>query len=82
MTMLRRILSRRVSVEAVLEVLMWLAIPYLVIGLAWAFFDAEQVRLIDTALRTRLPAGSKIGAVVLTALNWPARLFGIELCTA
>lgn len=80
MTFLRRILSRRVSVEAMLETLMWLAIPYLLIGLVWAFFDAEQVQLIDTALRARLPAGSDIGAFVLTALNWPARLFGIEPC--
>ncbi|HEX2214177.1 MAG TPA: hypothetical protein VHH12_12175 [Mycobacterium sp.] len=80
--MLRRLLSRRVSVEAKLEALMWLAVPYLLIGLVWAFFDAEQVQLIDTALRARLPAGSDIGAFVLTALNWPARLFGIELCSA
>lgn len=78
--MVRRILSRRVTVEAMLETLMWLAVPYLVIGLVWAFFDAEQVQTIDTALRTRLPAGSDIGAFVLTALNWPARLFGIDLC--
>ena len=82
MTMLRRLLSRRVSVEAMLEIVMWLAVPYLVIGLVWAFFDAEQVQLIDTAMRTRIPAGSDIGAFVLTALNWPARLFGINLCAA
>lgn len=82
MTMLRRVLSRRVSVEAMLEILMWLAVPYLLIGLVWAFFDAQQVALIDTALRARLPAGSDVGAFVLTALNWPARLFGIELCGA
>jgi hypothetical protein len=80
--MLRRLLSRRVSVEAMLEFAMWLAIPYLVIGLVWAFFDAEQVQTIDTALRTRVPAGSDIGAFVLTALNWPARVFGIDLCLA
>ncbi len=80
--MLRRVLSRRVTVAAMLETLMWLAVPYLVIGLTWAFFDAEQVQTIDTALRSRLPAGSDIGAFVLTALNWPARLFGIDLCVA
>jgi hypothetical protein len=80
--MLRRLLSRRVSVEAMLEIAMWLAVPYLVIGLVWAFFDAEQVQTIDTALFTRIPAGSDIGAFVLTALNWPARLFGIDLCVA
>ncbi|ULE33561.1 hypothetical protein [Mycobacterium sp. IDR2000157661] len=82
MTMLRRLLSRRVSVEAVLETLMWLAVPYLIIGLTWAFFDAEQVAAIDTAWRNRLPAGSDVGALVVTALNWPARLFGIDLCAA
>ena len=80
--MLRRLLSRRVSVEAMLEFAMWLAVPYLVIGLVWAFFDAEQVQTVDAALRTRVPAGSDIGAFVLTALNWPARLFGIDLCVA
>lgn len=51
--------------------------------LVWAFFDAEQVQLIDTALRTRIPAGSDIGgAFLLTAAFWPARLLGIELCVA
>lgn len=80
MTALRRLLSRRVSVEAMLEAGMWLAIPYLLIGLVWAFFDAEQVQLIDAAFRTRIPAGSDIGAFMVTALFWPANLFGIELC--
>lgn len=80
MTTLRRLLSRRVSVAAMIEAAMWLAIPYLLIGLVWAFFDAEQVQLIDTALRTRIPAGSDIGAFMVTAVFWPATLFGIELC--
>ncbi|KUI48536.1 hypothetical protein AU198_21525 [Mycobacterium sp. GA-1199] len=80
MTGLRRLLSRRVSVEAMIEAGMWLSIPYLVIGLIWAFFDAEQVQLIDTALRTRIPAGSDIGAFMVTAVFWPANLLGIELC--
>ncbi|MCT7660964.1 hypothetical protein [Mycobacterium deserti] len=78
--MLRRILSRRVSVEAMLEFAMWLALPYLTIGLVWAFFDAEQVHLIDAALRNRIPAGSDVGAFVLTAASWPARVFGFDLC--
>ncbi|AMO60498.1 Uncharacterised protein [Mycolicibacterium phlei] len=80
MTALRRLLSRRVSVEAMLEFLMWLAIPYLLIGLVWAFFDAEQVQLIDSALRTRIPAGSDIGAFLITAAFWPASLLGFDLC--
>lgn len=80
MTTLRRLLSHRVSVAAMIETVMWLSIPYLLIGLAWAFFDAEQVQVIDTALRNRIPAGSDIGAFMLTAVFWPAKLLGIELC--
>ena len=82
MTMLRRMLSHRVSVEAMIEFAMWLAVPYLLIGLAWAFFDAEQVQLFDTALRTRLPAGSEILAFVLTAAMWPQLMLGASFCVA
>jgi hypothetical protein len=82
MTMLRGMLARRVSVEAMLEFAMWLAIPYLVVGLVWAFFDAEQVQLIDAALRSRIPAGSDVAAFVLTAALWPAEVFGVDGCVA
>ena len=80
--MLRRALSRRVSVEAMIETAMWLAIPYLLIGLGWAFFDAQQVKLIETAWQSRLPAGSEILAFVQTALMWPFMLLGAEVCAA
>jgi len=79
---LRRVLSRRVSVEAMIEFALWMAIPYIVIGLAFAFFGAEQVQLIETQLQTRLPAGSEIAAYLLTALSWPATLFGVDVCMA
>jgi hypothetical protein len=77
---LRRVLSRRVSVEAMIEFALWLAIPYVVIGLVFAFFGAEQVALVETHLQTRLPAGSDIAAYGLTALFWPAELFGVNIC--
>ena len=80
--MLRRVLSRRVSVEAMIEFVMWMAIPYIVIGLVFAFFGVEQVQLIETRLQTRLPAGSDIAAYGLTALFWPATLFGVDVCVA
>ena len=80
--MLRRVLSRRVSVEAMIEFAMWMAIPYVVVGLVFAFFGAEQVALIETQLQTRLPAGADIAAYGLTALFWPAGLFGVDLCVA
>lgn len=82
MTLLRGLLSRRVSVAAMIETAMWLAIPYLVVGLIWAFFDAEQVQLIETSLRTRFPAGSDIAAFVLTAVLWPVLLLGTDVCVA
>jgi hypothetical protein len=79
---LRRVLSRRVSVEAMIEFAMWLAIPYLLVGLTWAFFDAEQVQAIDIALQTRLPAGSEIIAFVQTAVMWPFMMLGVDVCVA
>ena len=82
MTVSRRVLGRRVSVEAMIETAMWLAIPYLIIGLAWAFFDAEQVQAIEIALESRLPAGSEILAFVQTALMWPFMMLGVDVCVA
>jgi hypothetical protein len=79
---LRRVLSRRVSVEAMIEVALWMAIPYIVIGVVFAFFGVEQVQLIQTQLQTRLPAGSEIAAYGLTALLWPAMLSGVDVCVA
>ena len=68
------------SVEAVIEFALWMALPYIVVGLVFAFFGAEQVQLIQTQLQTRLPAGSDIAAFVLTVLLWPAMLFGVDMC--
>ena len=78
--MLRRVLSRRVSVEAMIEFALWMAIPYVVIGLAYAFFRTEQVALIESQLQTRLPAGADVAAYGLTALFWPAEVFGLDVC--
>jgi hypothetical protein len=35
-------LSRRVSVEAMIEFALWMAIPYIVLGLVFAFFGASK----------------------------------------
>ena len=39
---LRRVLSRRVSVEAMIEFALWMALPYIVVGLVFAFFGADM----------------------------------------
>ncbi|MBY0289403.1 MAG: hypothetical protein K2X52_20055 [Mycobacteriaceae bacterium] len=63
-----------------IEFALWLAIPYLLIGFVWAFFDAEQVQLFDTAFRIRLPAGFEILAYVQTAAMWPQLMLGADVC--
>jgi len=65
-----------------IEFALWLAIPYLLIGLVWAFFDAEQVRLFQTALQIRVPAGSEVLAFVQTAVMWPHLMLGADVCVA
>ena len=59
---------------------MWMAIPYIVIGLGVAFFSAEQVQLIETQLKTWLPAGADVAAYGLTLLLWPAMVAGVDVC--
>jgi hypothetical protein len=76
---LRRILSYRVSVEAMIEFAMWLLVPYVAVGLTWAFFHDEQVRLVEVGLQTRMPAGSEIAAYLTTAALWPWELLGAHL---
>ena len=78
----RRLLSTRVSVAAVIETAMWLAIPYVTIGLAWAFFHFEEVRQLEALLQTRLPAGAAIAAIVIVAGLWPAYLVVPAVCVS
>ncbi|AKS34112.1 hypothetical protein [Mycolicibacterium goodii] len=80
MNRLRRILSRKVSVEQLIETAMWLAIPYLTIGLGWSFVHADQVRLIEAQLLTELPAGADLVAFGQVALLWPLLLLGGGAC--
>ena len=77
--MLRRILGHRVSVEAMIEVVMWMLVPYIAVGLGWGFFHPEQVALLQTELDTRMPAGSEIAAYLTTAALWPWELMGAQI---
>ena len=77
---LRRLLSRKVSIEAMLEFAMWIAIPYLVVGIVWTFLNAGDVARIEDRLQTRLPAGAEIAAFAATTALWPLLLFGHEVC--
>ncbi|WP_372507830.1 hypothetical protein [Mycolicibacterium crocinum] len=82
MARLRRVLNYEVTVEAVIEIAMWLAIPYLVIGLVWGFFHVEAVQQLEVQLNRVLPAGAEVGAYGLAALLWPVLLLLPPLCLA
>ena len=57
-----RVLKYQVSTGALIEVALWLAIPYLSIGLVWSFFHAEQIQQIQTRLEKVSPAGADVAA--------------------
>ncbi|AIY46872.1 hypothetical protein [Mycolicibacterium fortuitum] len=82
MNRVQRILGHKLSVEQVLETLMWLALPYLVIGLVWTFFHPEQVQVIEASLLTKFPAGADLVAFGQVTLLWPVLLLGADVCIA
>ncbi|MGV0746344.1 hypothetical protein ABQF30_28480 [Mycolicibacterium sp. XJ870] len=82
MNRVRRILSHKVSVEQLIETLLWLAIPYIVIGLVWTFLHPDQVQLIESELLTRVPAGANLVAFGQVTVLWPILLIGGEVCVA
>ncbi|BBX92438.1 hypothetical protein H5U98_14300 [Mycolicibacterium boenickei] len=82
MDRIRRTLSYKLSVEQLLETLMWLSLPYLVIGLVWTFFHPEQVQLIESGLLTKFPAGADLVAFGQVTLLWPVLLLGADVCVA
>jgi hypothetical protein len=59
MNLLRRVLQYQVSVEALIEVALWLAVPYLAIGFVWALVHTEQTQRIQDRLENILPADAK-----------------------
>ena len=80
LTRLRRVLSDKVSVEAMIEVVMWLAIPFILIGIAWSFVHADDVQQIEIQLQTRLPAGSDLVAFGISTALWPVLLVAPDDC--
>ena len=78
--MLRRALSRRISIEALIELAMWLAIPYITIGVIWAFLHPGQVQRFQQPLEQLVPAGADLIAFGQTVLLWPALVIAPLLC--
>lgn len=78
----RRILGHQVSVGALIELAVWLAIPYLCIGFAWTVFHAEQTQRIQARIEAVWPGGADVAAFGLSAALWPAALQIADACPA
>jgi hypothetical protein len=79
-TAVRRLLSRKVSVEAMIEFVLWLAIPYLVVGLAWTFMHPGDMSRVARQWDRVVPAGSQVVALVELTGLWPVLITGVEIC--
>lgn len=80
MVLLRRVLDHRISVGALLEAALWLAIPYITVGLLWAVVHPEPVRQLQSELDRVLPAGAEMGGFAEAAAFWPALLLLPDAC--
>ena len=78
--MLQRLLDYKVSVATLIQVWLWLSIPYLVIGSVWTVFHPEYADHMRTHLFGALPAGADVAALVESAVLWPILLFGSGIC--
>ena len=79
---MRRLLSRKVSVEAMIEFALWLAIPYIVVGLIWTFVHPGDMARVANQWDRVLPAGSQVAALVELTVLWPVLITGVEMCPA
>jgi hypothetical protein len=76
----RRLLSRKVSVESMLEFALWVGLVHVLIGLVWSFLHFETVTRLEDGLRPLLPAGAEVAAFGVTTLLWPMMLIASALC--
>ncbi|BBZ35018.1 hypothetical protein [Mycolicibacterium confluentis] len=80
LTVLRRVLNHRISVEQLIELALWLAIPYLVIGIGFTFLNADRVDLFASRLQYQLPAGADLIAFGHTTALWPLLWLAPDVC--
>jgi hypothetical protein len=78
----RRLLSTTLSVADVLEAGMWLAVPHLLIGFAWAFFNIARIEHLEDLLDSTFFPGAGVAAYLLAAGLWPVGLLVPSVCTA
>lgn len=79
-TTLRRLLSRKASVAAMLEFALWVGLAHVLIGMTWTFLHYDTVTRMETELQTAFPAGADVVAFGVTTLLWPILLIAGSLC--
>jgi hypothetical protein len=77
----RRLLGRKVSVEAMIEFGLWLAIPHILIGLGYSLLRYETITALEKQLQPLLPAAADLAAFGMVALLWPLFAVVPDLCS-
>lgn len=72
----------QVRIGALVELALWLAIPYLLIGFAWAAFHPDEARQIQARVEAVFPVGADAVAFGLTTALWPASVPIAHACPA
>ncbi|BCO53450.1 hypothetical protein MINTM003_38910 [Mycobacterium paraintracellulare] len=78
----RRVLGRKVTIGGLIELAVWLAIPYLCIGFAWTVFHPEQTQRIQARIEVVSPAAADAFAFGVATVLWPAALQIADACPA
>jgi hypothetical protein len=82
MGLLQRVVTYPVTIGALIEMAIWLAIPYLCVGTAWTVVHPAQTQQIQRRLEQISPVGADLGAFLLTTALWPASLQIADACPA
>lgn len=81
MTFIRRVLAHPVSVQALIEFLLWLTLPYLAFGFFWTVVHPDKVSELETQWKAVLPSSGEIAFGEATVL-WPVVLLLPSTCGA
>jgi hypothetical protein len=82
MAFIRRALAHPVSVQALVEFALWLALPYLTFGFFWAVVHGDKVNELQQAWTNVVPAGADVAGFGEAAALWPALLLLPSTCAA
>jgi hypothetical protein len=80
MVTMRRLLSRKVSLGAMLEFGLWMGLVHVIVGLVWTFLHYDTVTRLGDQWQTLVPAGAELVAFGVTTLLWPLMLIASVVC--